>query len=139
MWGGGAAGNTGCSATPHKSGNGGDGLQSSITGTPTYYAGGGGGGIYAEGSPGSVGVGGQGGGGTGAGGGAGMSSGQSGIQSSGGVNTGGGGGAGCTGGSGIVIVRYCGSSACATGGTISTSGPHIVHTFTESGYFTPTL
>ena len=47
--------------------------------------------------------------------------------------------AGCTGGSGIVIVRYCGSSACATGGQISTSGPHIVHVFTESGYFTPTL
>lgn len=137
--GGGGAGNTGCSATPHKSGDGGDGLQSSITGTSTWYAGGGGGGNYAEQSPGYTGCGGQGGGGTGVSGGAGVSPGHNTMCSAGGVNTGGGGGAGCTGGSGIVIVRYCSPSACATGGQIATCGSYIVHTFTESGYFTPTL
>jgi hypothetical protein len=78
--------------------NGGSGYLSSITGTPTFYAGGGGGGSIQAG-----GVGGQGGGGAGAT--------NNGASTAGTVNTGGGGGGGrdnngAAGGSGIVIVRY---------------------------------
>lgn len=57
------------------------------------------------------------------------------------ANTGNGGtgatsnGGGC-GGSGIVIVRYPGSVAKATGGTITYITGYVVHTFTSSGTFT---
>jgi hypothetical protein len=89
-------------------GEGGAGLQFSISGTPTWYAGGGAGSTQGSGtnSPGGLGGGGAGGAGTGG-------STQNGV--SGTANTGGGGGAGGynntqsvggNGGSGIVIVRY---------------------------------
>jgi len=88
-------------------GIGGVGLQSSITGTATYYAGGGGGGGYGTSGGGSP-AGGLGGGGAGSGY----------TATAGTANTGGGGGgggyngnsgasySGGNGGSGIVIVRY---------------------------------
>ena len=99
--GGGGAGNVGQDGTANYGGNGGIGLQYSISGTPTYYAGGGGG-AYVSG--GTSGLGGLGGGG---------SSTQTSPAISGTSNTGGGGG-GCglqggiggLGGSGIVIIRY---------------------------------
>ncbi len=81
-------------------GNGGDGLQFSINGTPTYYAGGGGGGNLRTGIGG---IGGLGGGGNGA---------NSATAQSGTPNTGGGGGSTSangiagSGGSGIFICRY---------------------------------
>jgi len=56
---------------------------------------------------------------------------------SGGVNTGNGGNFhGGSGGSGIVIVRYSGTTQLATGGTITTSGGYTYHTFTSDGTFT---
>lgn len=58
----------------------------------------------------------------------------------------GGGGGGCAtadgsgdnggnGGSGIVMIRYPGASAQATGGTITYLGGYVIHTFTSSGSF----
>jgi len=103
--GGGGAGGAGGNGRNSGNGNvpatGGIGVQSSITGTATYYAGGGGGG-----NPGTANYGGQGGGGNGQG--------SQGSLSNGTDNTGGGGGgiiqsngaAGGNGGSGIVIIRY---------------------------------
>jgi hypothetical protein len=89
--GGGGAGGVGGSANKNAAtpGSGGIGVQSSITGTATYYAGGGGGGSRGGGN----GAGGTGGGGTG-------------RVSAGSSNTGGGGGAGYAGGSGVVIIAY---------------------------------
>ena len=90
---------------------GGAGLQFSISGTPTYYAGGGGGGgaLWTSGTPGAGGLGGGGAGSTG----------ENTPATAGTANTGGGGGGaggtvagsgyggiGGAGGSGIVIVRY---------------------------------
>jgi hypothetical protein len=102
--GGGGAGAVGGNATSNNQcGNGGDGRQSSITGTQTYYAGGGGGGMYSSNT--GNGSGGLGGGGDGI-----QGSGQA-IQD-GTTNTGGGGGGGGNynrggyGGSGVVILRY---------------------------------
>jgi hypothetical protein len=108
--GGGGAGAAGQAAyggptNDYIAGNGGVGVQSSITGTATYYAGGGGGADYDSGTL-SNGRGGAGGGG----GGATQNSSANGVES-GSANTGGGGG-GCygvdsgAGGSGIVIIRY---------------------------------
>jgi len=79
-------------------GNGGAGATTSISGTPTAYAGGGGG----AGGPGGAGSGGIGGGGNGA---------TCGVGTNGTTNTGGGAGgsigtSGANGGSGIVIIRY---------------------------------
>ncbi len=103
--GGGGAGAAGANGRHSGAGNvaavGGIGVQSSITGTATYYAGGGGGG-----NPGTANYGGLGGGGNGQG--------SQGSLTDGGNNTGGGGGgiisgsstAGASGGSGIVIIRY---------------------------------
>jgi hypothetical protein len=51
------------------------------------------------------------------------------------VNTGGGGGASGNGGSGIVIIRYLGTTARASGGTITITGGYVIHTFTSSGTF----
>jgi len=105
-------------------GSGGTGITSSITGTSTYYAGGGGG--LAIGQPG--GSGGPGGGGSGS---------NSGTGISGGTNLGGGGGGSAgAGGSGIVVIRYAGTVARATGGTVSITGGYVIHTFTTSGTFT---
>lgn len=128
---------------------GGIGLQSSITGTPTYYAGGGGGGRNS--STGRI-AGGLGGGG------AGNYSATAGTDSGydnrygipGTINLGGGGGAtggfgnpmnyGGTGGSGVVILSYIAASQKGSGGTVTsyTSGPdtYWVHTFTSSGTYT---
>jgi prepilin-type N-terminal cleavage/methylation domain-containing protein len=98
--GGGGAGSVGQNGTSTKGGDGGSGLQNSITGiTPApYYAGGGGSSYYYGISAGTNGVGKNGGGN---------------VGSAGSSNTGGGGGggadqnsAGGKGGSGIVIVRY---------------------------------
>jgi hypothetical protein len=35
-----------------------------------------------------------------------------------------------------VIVRYLGTAARATGGTITISGGYVIHTFTTSGTYT---
>jgi len=122
----------------NKSGNGGDGLVSTITGSSVTYAGGGGGGGYPAG-PAAAGTGGAGGGGNGS----------SGIYGAIGdhasANTGGGGGGsgvsvypGGTGGSGIVVVRYqVGNVAVkATGGVVSYANGKTIHTFKSSGHFT---
>ena len=94
--GGGGAGESGQAGSVSKAGDGGDGVQSSINGTATYYGGGGGGG--------NEGVGGLGGGASGA---------NTGYPNAS-ANTGGGGGGtigqsatgGGNGGSGIIIIRY---------------------------------
>jgi len=117
-------------------GHGGDGLSNSITGTPTFYAGGGGGDSRSGGYPG-----GDGGGASGSGS----------LPSNDGTpNTGGGGGAiggttsyqGGSGGSGIVILRYPTSSSLnitTTGSLVYTESTHNSDTvlqFTEgSGNF----
>jgi hypothetical protein len=113
----GAVGGPGATA----SGSGGIGLQSSISGTATYYAGGGGGGTYYA-FGGSRGFGGDGGGGNG---------GTDSSGSSGTVNTGGGGGGsgwsggsgGGIGGSGIVVIRYPDTFATAT----TTGSPNVIY------------
>jgi len=131
--GGNSAGNVG------SAGIGGIGLQSSISGSATYYAGGGGGGGDNRGVYGNY-------GGTG-GGGAGGTYGNSFNGQNATTNTGGGGGgAGYTGsaygnrgngGSGIVIISYAGSTQQMAGGTVTIVGGNVIHTFTTSGYLTP--
>ena len=94
--GGGGAGQVGQSANP---GNGGNGLQSAITGTNVYYAGGGGGGGNS-----GFGIGGLGGGGAGS-----TSAGNAGLGGFGGGGGGGGStntGPGGAGGGGVVVIRY---------------------------------
>ena len=39
---------------------------------------------------------------------------------------------------GVFIIRYLGTVAKATGGTITTSGGYTIHTFTSAGTFTYT-
>jgi len=104
--GGGGAGAVGGNGNSTYPGNGGVGLQSSITGTATYYAGGGGGGYYSA-TTGYRSSGGLGGGGMGAS--------SSVAAESGAANTGGGGGGGFNGpatinggagGSGVVVIAY---------------------------------
>jgi hypothetical protein len=134
--GGGGAGAVGGSADGTNPGAGGDGLQSDITGTLTYYAGGGGGAYNQAG--GSSGSGGQGGGGVGS------IAGQS-LAVNGVANTGGGGGAGGVstnggnGGSGIVVIRFDDTADWPTflTGTYSTSTytGYKVISFTGSGTF----
>jgi hypothetical protein len=99
------------------------------------FAGGGGGGSdYSVGGTGGLGGGGKGG------------SNVNGL--SGTVNTGGGGGgggssgnrtAGGYGGSGIVMIRYAGSSVRVNGGTTQIMGGYVYHTFTASGTFTAVI
>ena len=97
---------------PGQGGKGGDGVQSDISGTSTYYGGGGGGVGPTLGNPGPGGLGGGGDGGIGGGP----------YGDPGSANTGGGGdGSSFTynkGGSGVVIVRYksttCSDQSCAT-------------------------
>ena len=98
--GGGGAGGLGGQGGTFCHGNGGVGVQSSITGQPVYYGGGGGGGGYNQ-NPGSCGLGGAGGGGRSE-----WPGGRAGA-----ANTGGGGGGnwnpcdlGSVGGSGVVII-----------------------------------
>ena len=98
--GGGAGGQGGNAISGTRSGNGGIGIQSNISGISVYYAGGGGGGTTPNFGNYTAGSGGLGGGGPG--------------DTTGTVNTGGGGGGGVqpatyqgrAGGSGIVIIRY---------------------------------
>jgi hypothetical protein len=103
--GGGGAGSAGSNGVSSATGGpGGKGVQNSISGVTTWYAGGGGGGFHDTYNPGAAG--GLGGGGTGGG--------SSATGTCGQANTGGGGGGGGhnqgenagAGGSGIVIVRY---------------------------------
>ena len=127
--GGGAGGNgsngtsSGCGSSayrPYYPGNGGNGLQNSISGTAVWYAGGGGGG------------------------GLGTSTNLQGTNGLGGGQASYGGGGQCklisnnwateNGGPGIVIVRYAGTPA-ATGGTITQVGGYTIHTFTANGTF----
>ena len=128
-------------------GHGGDGVQSSITGTATYY-GGGGGGYSAEGWA-TGDTGGLGGGGNGAGGTVGDPAATAGTD---GLGGGGGGGAGCPGspaglhpsgardgGSGVVILRFPSSitpSATTGNPAIATDGTDSVYTWTQDGSIT---
>ena len=128
--GGGGAGAAGANGAANTGGAGGIGIQSSISGTNTYYAGGGG----AGGSS-TPGTGGNGGGGAGV---------ATGTGNSGTVNTGGGGGGaggtGGNGGSGVVFVRYPDSysQASSTTGspTITVTGGYVIYKFTGSGSIT---
>lgn len=95
-----------------------------------YSGGGGGGADYTSGGNGGAGGGGKG------------ASGTAGFVGT--ANTGGGGGgggsnyqsSGLAGGSGVVIIRYPGSSARFTGGSVSVAGGYVYHTFTGSTSFT---
>lgn len=138
----GAEGNT----SPSSNADGGDGLfvgwASALGhGDDGYFGGGGGGTSHRSASPGALGAGGLGGGGDG------NTTRNASIQD-GQTNTGGGGGgsrgtggtaSGGDGGSGIVLLRYAGDSALATGGTVSTEGEFQVHTFTATGNTTFSL
>jgi hypothetical protein len=104
-------------------GIGGDGYLSSISGTPVYYGGGGAARSGPQLGPWYDGLPGLGGGAVN----------QNGIDYTG---AGSGGGTVTTrGGHGVVIVKYSGPVK-ATGGTITTVGQDIIHTFTSSGNFT---
>jgi hypothetical protein len=148
---GGGAGAAGGNAGSGTGGVGGIGIQSSINGTATYYAGGGGGGGSNQSGgqdgqlPGAGGLGGGGYGGYGGPDGSGSVA-TSGVPGTNGLGGGGGGGArvgqygstsGGAGGSGVVIAAYASPSQRATGGTVTTytSGgiTYWVHTFTTSG------
>ena len=121
--GGGGAGQNGSNGSGYNGGRGGNGIQSFITGSGVYYAGGGGGcGNVDEG--GSHGAGGLGGGG------AGRTWNQSGGEGT--VNTGGGGGGnypgggstyrtGKAGGSGVVILRYPDTKTITLGAGLSST------------------
>jgi len=124
--GGGGAGAVGGGSSAGSAGAGGNGVQVSITGVATFYAGGGGGGGNADAA------GGTGGGGHGA----------TGTANAGTTNTGSGGGGAQTtsgaGGSGVVILRLRTSeySGTTTGSpTVTTTGEETVLTFTGSGTY----
>ena len=137
--GGGAGGPGGNSPWRGCAGQGGNGLPFTISGSLVYYAGGGGGGGFSGLLPGPGGI-----------GGGGVGARQTGSPSPGGAGTpglgaGGGGGAanqgvasvGGAGGKGVVIVRYPGPQKASGGDTISTIGGYTIHTFNNSGTFTP--
>lgn len=111
-------------------GAGGPGIQSSISGTATWYAAGGAGtGYYYTDSVNGIGGGANGANGTAS-------------RLTGAANTGSGGGGGRSGtgnagGSGVVIIRYKGSQM-ASGGTVTSSNGCTIHTFTGTGNFTVT-
>lgn len=121
--GGGGAGTAGSSGS--STANGGAGLQWF---NGNYYAGGGGGNTDDGSNPGA--------GGTGGGGG-GASTGVAGTANTGGGGSGTGTGSagGGAGGSGIVIIRYLGSAARATGGTVTIANGYVTHTFNSSGTY----
>jgi hypothetical protein len=125
---GGAGGGAGAVGGNGRAGtaDGGVGIQSSISGTATYYGGGG---------SGSGGTGGLGGGGSTPGA-------VYTVGTAGATNTGGGGGGASAftttsgaGGSGILIISYPGAQRM-TGGNVTTSGANTIHTFTSSGTLT---
>jgi hypothetical protein len=140
--GGGGAGAVGGNGVSGQSGAGGIGLQSSITGTSTYYAGGGGGGgIDNSNYLVTRGLGGLGGGGNGRV--TGTTPGDAGSANTGGGGGGVGGGegniinSGGAGGSGIVIVSVVAAAASTTGSpTYTTSGGRHIYQFTGTGSIT---
>lgn len=130
--GGGGAGAYGGAASYNQGGPGGNGIQW-LDGN--YYGGGGGGGNRSGGG----GAGGLGGGGQG---GRWDRNGAPGAANTGGGGGGGGeasgygGSRGGSGGSGVVIIRYPGTVAKATGGTITYVNGYVYHRFTGAGTFT---
>lgn len=127
--GGGAGGLGNPGSATNVGGTGGLGLQSNISGSTVYYAGGGGGaGDYGANSAGGSGIGGSG-----------NINGTAGVVNSGSGGGGGWyytGGSGGAGGSGIVVISYpVNSGIIATGGTITTVGQNKIHQFTASGTF----
>jgi hypothetical protein len=131
--GGGGAGETGYDSTPTR--NGGDGVQTSISGSATYYAGGGGG---SPSNDSTTGLGGLGGGGK-------ASIVSNGNATNGTANLGAGGGGARNesdttnvysgaGGSGVVILRYPKQYSITVGGSLTsstiTSGIYKITTFT---------
>ena len=124
--GGGGAGGVGSpgSSSPRQGGDGGVGVQSSITGTSVSYGGGGGGGGGGNGS----GAGQDGGGG---------SNGNARANSGGGGGAAGAGVSATDGADGIAILRYAGDSLGNIGGTASsgtgTATGTTLHTFTTTG------
>lgn len=142
--GGGGAGAVGGNATQTGIlGNGGNGGDGSTWLNSVAYAGGGGGGSGTETGDVFGGTGGSGGGGTGAG--VIFATATVGTPTAGTANRGGGGGGGAalnfsrttgaSGGSGTVIIRYPGTVAKASGGTITITGGYVYHTFNSSGTF----
>jgi len=140
--GGGGAGGVGINGNQaaSKSGDGGPGISSLITGEAKFYAGGGGGaaGISSIATPGT--------GGSGVGGNGALYNNNLGAFNNGNAvqNTGSGGGGSHytennylpgSGANGVVIIAYPGTQAVATGGTISTTSRpgYVVHTFTNPG------
>ena len=128
--GGGGAGGVGGTSG---SGAGGVGVESSITGTATYYAGGGGGGEYQSSNPGGT-------GGSGGGGAGGDGTGTAGTDALGGGGGGGGDGNGTpggVGGTGVVILRTTSTAASTTGSpTVTQDGSYNVYKFTADGTIT---
>lgn len=99
-----------------------------------YGGGGGGGGDYSYGGPGGAGGGGHGGSGIDA-----VTNGTDGYGGGGGGGRSVGGyamGPGARGGSGCVVIRYAGTVAKASGGSITYSGGYVYHRFTSNGSFT---
>ena len=130
--GGGGAGAAGADAALNTPGAGGAGSYveafAAIGGSPAgWFAGGGGGGSHQRGG----GSGGLGGGGDGSS----NLAYNHGVDGTGGGGGGNGwsGGTGTRGGSGIVAIRYPGTTALATGGTITVESGYVYHTFTETG------
>jgi len=135
--GGGGAGQQGEQSREPFGGNGGDGLPFTISGTLTWYGGGGGGAGNGNVST-RGGIGGLGGGGNGTG----AYNPAQGTAGTNGLGGGGGGSrdqAGTLGGTGVVIVRYPGPQRATGGNSINylDAKGHTVHTFTQSGTFTP--
>lgn len=109
----------------YNGGDGGDGVEVDITGTPEYYGGGGGGGGSNLRGSGGLGGGGD--------------SNEAGEDGKGGGGGGadGSGTSGRDGGNGVVIVRYRTSDfPLSTGGVKTTDGDYTVHTFSSDGTLT---
>lgn len=140
--GGGGAGTIGGSAAPYgPAGNGGAGLQLSITGTPVYYAGGGGGGGGGGGTTPATAPGAGGAGGGGAGGAPTNARGQDGNPNTGGGGGGGGAayGTGGNGGTGVVYMSMDTAvySGITTGSPIVTEvGDKTILKFENAGSYT---
>ncbi len=133
--GGGGAGAVGGDAVGGTGGNGGNGTSSSISGSPVTYAGGGGAGGRGDLTL-PAGTGGTGGGGNGTNSTGTAANGTDGLGGGGGGGGyDGGGGAGGNGGKGVVIISYISDTPLATGGTITTSAGHQIHTFTSDDTF----